>query len=256
MNAVEILNLKGLPYDVSQYVVLQTYKGCGVDALKAGQSWLFSLDAFYPLKDPYQTWNYAASNGHLDVVKWLHEYTKEGCTHLAMDRASENGHLEVVKWLHEHRSEGCTGAAMDRAASNGHLEVVKWLHEHRSEGCTHLAMDYAASNGHLEIVILLHHNGVKFSDRMFVTTVRNGHLHVVKWLYQNISKHWHDANSAIDIAISNGHFKMVKWLMEHMHRCPSIDVMNAAALSGYHDIIQWLNNTYGYNCNVKLDSKK
>jgi hypothetical protein len=50
--------------------------------------------------------NYAASNGHLQVVKWLHEYRTEGCTAKAMDLAARNGYLEVIKWLHENRTEG------------------------------------------------------------------------------------------------------------------------------------------------------
>ncbi|KAF1772716.1 Ankyrin repeat-containing domain [Phytophthora cactorum] len=51
-------------------------------------------------------------------------------TSRAMDSAASNGHLEMVKWLHEHRDEGCTMDAMNRAAWNGHLDVVKWLHDH------------------------------------------------------------------------------------------------------------------------------
>ena len=58
-----------------------------------------------------------------------------------MNWAAGNGHLHVVKWLHEHRTEGCTTDAMDWAAENGHLDIVKWLHEHRIEGCTTNAMD-------------------------------------------------------------------------------------------------------------------
>ena len=96
-------------------------------------------------------WDYAARNGHLKVVNWLHENGKN-CTTDAMDWAASHGHLEVVKWLHENRSEGCTKYAMDLAAMNGHLEVVQWLHENRSEGCTSGAMDRAAEYGHLEIV--------------------------------------------------------------------------------------------------------
>jgi hypothetical protein len=41
------------------------------------------------------------------------------------DYAAENGHLDVVKWLHAHRSEGCTTDAMDKAAANNHLEMVQ-----------------------------------------------------------------------------------------------------------------------------------
>jgi len=46
-----------------------------------------------------------------------------------MDSAARNGHLEVVKFLHENRTEGCSFAAMDLAAENGHMEVVEYLKE-------------------------------------------------------------------------------------------------------------------------------
>ena len=68
-------------------------------------------------------------------IRFLPE-NSEGCTTTAMDLAAFDGHLEVIKWLHENRTEGCTTDAMNWAAQNGHLEVVKFLHEHRTEGCT------------------------------------------------------------------------------------------------------------------------
>ena len=71
--------------------------------------------------------NFAAMNGHLDVVKWLHENRKEGCTINAMDWGAKFGHLDIVIWLHDNRTEGCTTNAMDWAGGYGHLEVVKWL---------------------------------------------------------------------------------------------------------------------------------
>ncbi|EGZ14840.1 hypothetical protein PHYSODRAFT_333162 [Phytophthora sojae] len=70
----------------------------------------------------------AAANGHLDVVKWLHENRDEGCTSRAMDGAAIGGHLRVIQWLHENTSQGCTTGAMDGAAVYGYLDVVKWLH--------------------------------------------------------------------------------------------------------------------------------
>jgi len=121
------------------------------------------IKSFYRLKIPfysklsYYHMNLAASNGHLEVVKWLHENRKEDCTTSAMDWAASDGHLEVVKWLHENRKEGCTTNAMDWAAKNGHLEIVKWLHYNRKEGCTKDAMNWAAYS-YLEIVKWLHEN--------------------------------------------------------------------------------------------------
>ncbi|CAM9826875.1 unnamed protein product [Laminaria digitata] len=66
-----------------------------------------------------------------------------------MNGAAYNGHLEVVKWLHENRTEGCTTSAMDVSAMHGHLEVVQWLAANRPEGCTTKAMDWAAMEGKL-----------------------------------------------------------------------------------------------------------
>ena len=101
--------------------------------------------------------DYAAEQGYLEVVKWLH---KNGCqaTFRAMDYAAAKGYLEIVKWLHENRKEGCTVWAMNWSAENGHLEIIKWLHENRTEGCSSSAVEYAAENGHLFIVKWLFEN--------------------------------------------------------------------------------------------------
>jgi aromatic ring-cleaving dioxygenase len=50
-----------------------------------------------------------------------------------MDLASMNGHLHIVKWLHENRKEGCSDKVMDLAIRNGHFDVVEWLFQNRKE---------------------------------------------------------------------------------------------------------------------------
>ena len=103
-------------------------------------------------------WDYAAENGHLDIVVFLHTFRVQGCSTRAMNLAASNGHLDIVKFLHTFRVEGCTTYAMDNAARNGHLDIVKFLHQFRTEGCSKYAMDFAAYNGHLEIVEFLKNN--------------------------------------------------------------------------------------------------
>ncbi|OWZ11176.1 hypothetical protein PHMEG_00015844, partial [Phytophthora megakarya] len=90
------------------------------------------------------------TNGHLNIVKWLHEDSSVGCTKQAMDRAACNDHLEVVK-LHVHRTEGCTTNALDGAAQNG-ISGFQVVHAHRREGCTTRAMTLAANDGHRRVV--------------------------------------------------------------------------------------------------------
>ena len=211
---VHILCLKGLHLDLAKYVVLQTYKGCGVDTLKVGEHWLFSHHEFYPLNDGKRTWNKAAYEGFLDVVKLLHMYGVEGCTKKAMDCAAKNGHLEVVKWLHKNRSEGCTKKAMNCAAENGHLEVVKWLHKNRSEGCTKKAMDYAAARGHLEVVKWLHeHRNEGCSYRAMDLAAEYGHLEVLKWLHKHRDEKC--SYEALDWAEVNEHLEVLMWLFDN-----------------------------------------
>lgn len=69
------------------------------------------------------------------MVQWLFEKRKERCPaeRNVVDWVAANGHLPVIKLLHERNVEGCTSRAMDWAAMNGHLETVKWLHKHRKE---------------------------------------------------------------------------------------------------------------------------
>ncbi|RKO83500.1 hypothetical protein BDK51DRAFT_50295 [Blyttiomyces helicus] len=78
----------------------------------------------------------AAGNGHLSVVKLIHEKALPNAfTTDAMDLAAQLS-LAVVQFPNEFRSEGCTTDAMDHAAAVGRLEIVRFLHENRSEGCT------------------------------------------------------------------------------------------------------------------------
>ena len=49
--------------------------------------------------------NHAAKNGHLDIVKFLYENRKEGCTTYAMNKATENEHFDVLNFLMENTVE-------------------------------------------------------------------------------------------------------------------------------------------------------
>ena len=71
--------------------------------------------------------NYAIRTNDLNLLIYCHKYLNVNNEYwdIAMDWAAENGHMHVVQWLHENRKEGCTTDAMDYAARNGHLDVVK-----------------------------------------------------------------------------------------------------------------------------------
>jgi hypothetical protein len=99
--------------------------------------WYRALFCVGPLPDDWTPYamDVAALNGHLEVVQWLHENRKEGCTKIAMDGAAMCGHLEVVKYLHENGKVGCNEVTMVKVAECGRFEVLKWLYENLNEEC-------------------------------------------------------------------------------------------------------------------------
>jgi hypothetical protein len=159
----------------------------------------------------------AARNGHLDVVRLLHEHhpAEGGCTTHAMDWAAGYGHIDVVTFLHSHRYEGCTSHAMAWAATEGHLDVIRFLHEHRTEGFTSVAMDGAASNGHLDVVTFLHsHRAEGFTSAAMNGAASNGHLDVVTFLHSHRAEgctEW-----GMNFAAARGHHDVVRLLRSQM----------------------------------------
>ncbi|OWZ23131.1 hypothetical protein PHMEG_0002028 [Phytophthora megakarya] len=187
--------------------------------------------------------DFAASNGHLDILTWLHNTQQlNGCSTRAMDDAAKNGHLPIVQWLHTNRSEGSTTKAMDYAASSGHLAVVKWLHANRTEGCTSRAMDLAAQNGKLQVLQWLNDNrseGCTPSAVNYAAT--EGHLNIVRWLCEVRKEEC--TSSAMVNAARGGHLYVLEYLGE---RFPQLfesvgpKMVHAAIANGQAAVLTWL----------------
>lgn len=158
------------------------------------------------------TWDYAAENGYLEVIKWLHANKKVGCTKSPIDYAAEYGHMEIVKWLHKNTSFRCTTDAIDYAAENGHLEIVKWIHNNiQGSYCTDWAMNFAACNGHLEVVKWLFINKKKYTYHAMAYAAAYGYLETVKFLYEN-NQSACSIETAIQYAERNNHYKVIEYL--------------------------------------------
>ena len=122
---------------------------------------------------PWDTWTcaYAALNGHLECLKWLHApdgdplaELRRGCPwdKWTCAYAAGNGHLDCLKYLHE---QGCPWDEWTCAcaALNGHLDCLKWLHE---QGCPwdEDTSAYAARYGRLECLKYARENGCPISE--------------------------------------------------------------------------------------------
>ncbi|ETV97226.1 hypothetical protein H310_09607 [Aphanomyces invadans] len=74
---------------------------------------------------------HAAAGGHVDILAFLlQKRPRAGCLVLGMDLAATNGHLDVVKFLHTHRKDGCSDKALAGALRNGHTHVVAYFLKH------------------------------------------------------------------------------------------------------------------------------
>lgn len=125
----------------------------------------------------------AASNGHLEVVKYFHSLGIKS-PYFTMDKAGSNGYLEVVEYLHSIGYE-CTDRAIYMAARGGHLNVIQFfvsIGANINLDYRNNPMDNAASGGHLEVVKYLYSIGQQFTYFGFQWAQQKGHLDVLKYL--------------------------------------------------------------------------
>jgi hypothetical protein len=72
---------------------------------------------------------FAAENGRLEVLKYLHEEAKAPWDSETAEWAAGNGHLHILEYLVERKFDQYNEWACRNAAENGHLDCLKYLHE-------------------------------------------------------------------------------------------------------------------------------
>ena len=72
---------------------------------------------------------HAAENGHLEVLKYLHEEAEAAWDLRTATWAAENGHLHILEYLVERKYDKYSGSTCTLAAEKGHLDCLKYLHE-------------------------------------------------------------------------------------------------------------------------------
>eukprot|EP00842_Homolaphlyctis_polyrhiza_P002339 jgi/Hompol1/3105/HPOL_006340-RA len=140
----------------------------------------------------YRSMDGAAGNGHLSIVKYLHNANLAGCSHGAMDWASYFGHHETVIWLAENRTEACTSLAHTWSAENGHLELFKYLWREfpGQQPWAHSLTD-AARNGHLWVVEFFASVTLEPLDDLLDAALCGGRLELAKILFEKYPSRVH-----------------------------------------------------------------
>ncbi|CAL6331524.1 unnamed protein product [Bathycoccus prasinos] len=95
---------------------------------------------------------YAASQGHLECLKYLCEVAKAPWDFYTAAWAAENGHLHILEYLVERKYYHFDRFACWYAAKNGHLDCLKYLHETAKWPWDSEAVYYAHENNHPECV--------------------------------------------------------------------------------------------------------
>ena len=136
---------------------------------------------------------YAALGGHLDCVIYIHQVTKDQLVEVwygdhaykghpyAKWYAAKNGHLEILKYLHE-QGYPWHFFCMTDAAFRGHLDCLKYARDHGCGWHPEL-IGWAASGGHLEILKYLHEHGCP-RDENLVLEVEIENLDCLKYLLE------------------------------------------------------------------------
>ena len=96
----------------------------------------------------------AATGGHLECFKYLHEEAKAPWGSWTADCAASSGHLHILEYFVERKFDQYNEYACRNAAENGHLDCLKYLHETAkapwSAPWSSWAVRYAHENKHTE----------------------------------------------------------------------------------------------------------
>lgn len=209
----------------------------------------------------------AASNGHLDIVKYLIEkhknklYTENFVG--AISEASLKGYLDIVKYLLQITPDG-EGIALIKSSQEGHLDIVRYAFSRYTIGknknfktnTIYMALKYAKTE---EIKKFISNNINNLEDVLLYTASKKGknigsskrfpcdlNLNLVKFLYNNGADIHYNNERALQLAIENGNFKIVKFLIENGANLDNMankySAIKIAYNLKYKDVTDYLDN--------------
>lgn len=231
LQVVKWLHGEGCPWDPE--AVKEALRNDHVELVE----WLIVNGCEFERDDPLLV-VLAATEGLLEMVQFL---VQNGCmVHPnAIQFAAGNGHMPIVEWLHFSQGSGLHAGVMQAAVEKGLLPMAIWLHE---RGCIMEMEDLmtsAAWSGHVEILqwLVKEHDGV-ITQRVMGTAVRFGELEVVAWLAENNCP-W--CPEIMVPAVELCDLELVQWLIANAPREELRFLSRASAECRYPDsVIGWL----------------
>ncbi|TYZ67589.1 hypothetical protein PybrP1_003358 [[Pythium] brassicae (nom. inval.)] len=165
-----------------------------------------------------------------------------------MSAAASNGHVEVVRYLLENRIGLDSLRALDEAVKKGHVEIVELLCAHGFNfiaGST--AIEDAVKNDRLDTIQVLCESGIDGAVELgFWHAVKLGKIAIVKFLYELDPKRCvsdaDDGNNMARIAAEKGYLDIIKFFNECGDSSIFFDsgILHCAAVHGHLDIVKYL----------------
>lgn len=165
----------------------------------------------------------------IEMLEWLKNNGDIGPGHFGdygenPDRLAENaaskGHLDVVKWLHNNNF-GISDNVAKNAIMNNHLDVLYWYKE-KNFPMTQTAI-YAVQSGNIEILKWVLDNGAEMSAELCTEAAYSGYIDVLKWLRNNqcpwIDKLNNTSITVCEAAILMGHMSIFCWTKNQQCEC-------------------------------------
>eukprot|EP00842_Homolaphlyctis_polyrhiza_P001505 jgi/Hompol1/2355/HPOL_005967-RA len=182
---------------------------------------------------------YCALHGKLDLLKLATErQIGNPLEDWTLNSIATNGHLDVLIWLHQHTDLPFTGGIVDGAAFEGQIHVAKWFRSNFTLNCSSDAFFNAGSNGHVEMFIWLWDNypAVRPSANDFSYNIAN-HFWILDTIRQRTSD---DLSYLLSEIIGTANFPMAELLLELGFAELSANMMDNICLFRSTDGIRWL----------------
>lgn len=146
-------------------------------------------DRFPVVIDP-MAMNFAAENGHLNVLKKLMQKAPDTYSSKALDCAARRGHTDIMDWLVENvekEEDPVVDPSPDSVLKSGPITVVKWVIENNRLSMLDKvepldAVKQAADNGHWEMLKYICTRGISgYSRLVSEMTIKKGNLDMVRF---------------------------------------------------------------------------
>ncbi|EQC26505.1 hypothetical protein SDRG_15683 [Saprolegnia diclina VS20] len=207
----------------------------------------------------------AATNGHVDVVRFLIEQCHQVPSRTTLQNAAVHGHLAVVIYLHELGTLDNAIMATFSAAYLGHDDVVRYLVANRRATDTTVRVDAPVSDlvflamhflslgcslenaaeyfskvirkqtsGILEIAAFFIERGVVLDATWMINACERGDMDVAIYLHDHGAA---SAPEAIDRAAYKQHWAIVDFLMAHRSEGATLTGIECALVHGMFGVV-------------------